>query len=393
MRIIHTSDWHIGRRFEREPLEHDQRAFLGWLAQLVAERSVSLVIVAGDVYDRSMPSEEAVAVLDDGLDALLAAGACVALIPGNHDSARRLGFGARRQAAGGVHVFAEVAGGPAPWRFSTGGEDVAIVAVPFLDPLVVPAPRPGSNGAARPRTHGAVLADALEDGRRALRRSSGVPTLAVAHATVAGGWPSDSERLLAVGGADVVDPSVFAGFDYVALGHLHRPQCVGGDPRVAYSGSPLPYSFSETHPKSVRLVEVSPGETVRAEEIGVPVGRPVVTLQAELERLLHDTDLDRFAGHFVAAVLTDTTTCVQPLERLRQRFPFAVGVRYARHAPARGAQPGRDGGEGPGRSRHPDEVVFDFLAEVCAAPAEPWARGLVREAVRVATAAEAGMTP
>lgn len=388
MRIVHTSDWHIGRRFEREPLERDQRAFLAWLARLVAERSVSLVVVAGDIYDRSMPAEEAVAVLDDGLDALRAAGASVALIPGNHDSARRLGFGARRQAAGGVHVFAEVDRPPVPWTFSAAGEDVALVAVPFLDPLVAPPPRPGRDGAARPRTHGVVLADAMEGGRRALDRFGGIPAIAVAHATVAGGWPSDSERLLAVGGAEVVDPSVFAGFDYVALGHLHRPQNVGGDPRLAYAGSPLPYSFSEAHPKSVRLIEVSAASTAHVEEVAVPVGRPVVTLRAELERLLDDTELDGYADHFVAAVLTDTTVCVQPLDRLRQRFPFAVSVRYAHQAPGRGAQPAPDA-RPPGATRRPEEVVFDFLAEVCGAPAEPWARGLVCQAVEAAAGASA----
>ena len=114
MKIIHTSDWHIGRRFERESLEDDQRSFLTWLADLVADERVDLVVVAGDVYDRSQPSEDAVAILDGGLDALCTAGAQVAMISGNHDSARRLGFGAGRQALGGVHVFADDRHPPVP---------------------------------------------------------------------------------------------------------------------------------------------------------------------------------------------------------------------------------------------------------------------------------------
>ena len=104
MRILHTSDWHIGRRFERESLEDDQRAFLAWLAEVVAAERVDLVLVAGDVYDRSQPAEDAVALLDAGLDALRAAGAQVVLVPGNHDSARRLGFGAGRQFSGRLHA-------------------------------------------------------------------------------------------------------------------------------------------------------------------------------------------------------------------------------------------------------------------------------------------------
>ncbi|HEX7443975.1 MAG TPA: exonuclease subunit SbcD, partial [Acidimicrobiales bacterium] len=122
MRIIHTSDWHIGRRFERESLEDDQQAFLMWLAELVADLRVDLVVVAGDVYDRSQPAEDAVALLDRGLDAVCTAGAQVAMISGNHDSARRLGFGAGRQALGGVHVFADDRRAPEP-RVLAAGDD------------------------------------------------------------------------------------------------------------------------------------------------------------------------------------------------------------------------------------------------------------------------------
>ena len=168
MRILHTSDWHIGRRFERESLEEDQRAFLAWLAEVVAEERVDLVLVAGDVYDRSQPAEDAVALLDDGLDGLRAAGARIVLVPGNHDSARRLGFGAARQALGGVHVFADDQHPPTPWVVTCGTERVAILAVPFLDPYGVPAPRPADDGSARSRTHEHVLADALESGRALL---------------------------------------------------------------------------------------------------------------------------------------------------------------------------------------------------------------------------------
>ena len=187
------------------------------------------MVVAGDVYDRSQPAEEAVAILDGGLDALCTAGAQVAMISGNHDSARRLGFGAGRQALGGVHVFADDRRPPVPRVVTAGGEQVALVAVPFLDPHVAPAPRPGDDGSARPATHQNVLADALDAGRAALAGLDPMPAIAVAHAYVSGAGLSDSERTLAIGGADQVDPAVLAGFDYVALGHLHRPQRIGGD--------------------------------------------------------------------------------------------------------------------------------------------------------------------
>ncbi len=379
MRVIHTSDWHIGRRFERESLEDDQRAFLGWLADQVAGHAVDLVLVAGDVYDRSLPAEDAVALLDDGLDGLRAAGARVVLIPGNHDSARRLGFGAGRQALGGVHVFADDRHPPEPWIVEAGGDRVAVLAVPFLDPYAAPPPLPGPDGTPRARTHEHVLADAVAAGRAALGRADPVPTICVAHAYVTGGETSESERALAVGGTDRVDPSVLAGFDYVALGHLHRPQRIGGD-AMAYSGSPLPYSFSETHPKSVRLLEFGADGLVGATTLPVPVGRPVVTLTGTLEELLDDPGLDRYLDHWVAARLTDTTVRTQPMERLRARFPHAVHLRYA--------PPDDDPGSlsaGPSRSqvdeRTPEDVVVGFLTELRGREPTGSERDLVRAAL------------
>ena len=391
MRILHTSDWHVGRRFERESLEADQRAFLGWLAEEVDQRGVDLVIVAGDVYDRSLPAEDAVAILDDGLDALRAAGAVVAMIPGNHDSARRLGFGARRQALGGVHLFADDQHPPVPWVLEAAGDAVAIVAVPFLDPLTVPPPAPAADGAPRARTHGNVLADAVRAGREAIeamgREVASLPAIAVAHANVAGATQSDSEKMLAIGGADAVSAEVFAGFDYAALGHLHRPQDVSGSDRIAYAGSPLPYSFSEDHPKSVRLIDVSGGEVRSVSRVQVPVGRPVVTLEGTLDQLLSDPRLDAFCEHWVAASLFDTATQLQPLERLRRRFPRAVSLRYAPSA-AGGVLAGA--GLSPGGielgARAAEDVVLEFLAEVTGRPPEPWARELVLDALGSARA-------
>ena len=391
MKIVHTSDWHVGRRFEREPLDDDQRAFFAWLAAQVGEHAVDLVVVAGDVYDRSLPSEDAVCLLDEGLEALRAAGAVVAMIPGNHDSARRLGFGARRQALGGVHVFADDQSPPAPWLFEAGGEAVALVAVPYLDPLVAPPPAPSPDGAPPPRTHESVLADFLGAGRDALSAYRGVPSVAVAHACVLGGVPSDSEKALAVGGVDAVAAGVFAGFDYVALGHLHRPQRVGGTDTVAYAGSPLPYSFSEDHEKSVRLVEVRDGSVASVRALPVPVGRPVVTLEASFDALLDDPRYDGYAGHWVAARLTDRIPQVEPLERLRARFPHAVSVRYAAHGPGQvpgsGAAGAAGDADGAGWRRPVEEVVLEFLEEVRGFPPEPWARELVREGAELARSA------
>jgi exonuclease SbcD len=386
MRIIHTSDWHIGRRFERESLEVDQRAFLAWLGEVVAEERVDLVLVAGDIYDRSQPAEDAVALLDEGLEHLRAAGAHVALIPGNHDSAPRLGFGAGRQALGGVHVFADDQCPPRPWVFVSGDERVEVLAVPFLDPYGVPAPRDADDGSPRTRTHEHVLADALESGRTLLHTDDPGPTICMAHAYVSGAEESDSERALSVGGTDRVDPSLFAGFDYVALGHLHRPQRIAGDDSIAYSGSPLPYSFSEAHPKSVRLLEFDGGGLTAVHTLPIPVGRPVVTLSGTLDRLLTDRSLDRWCDHWVAARLTDETVRTQPMERLRDRFPHAVSLRYV---------PTGEGSavaHGPGgttlEERPKEDVIVEFLTELRGREPAESERVLVRDALAVALGSE-----
>jgi exonuclease SbcD len=379
LRILHTSDWHIGRRFERESLEDDQRAFLAWLAAAVADEQVDLVLVAGDVYDRSQPAEDAVTLLDEGLDGLRAAGARVVVIPGNHDSARRLGFGAGRQALGGVHVFADDQHPPVPWTVAVGDERVRILAVPFLDPYGVPAPRDGADGTARTRTHEHVLADALESGRALLDPDDPSPTICIAHAYVSGAEESDSERALAVGGTDRVDPSLFAGFDYVALGHLHRPQRIGGDDSIAYSGSPLPYSFSEDHAKSVRLLELGSGGLTAVRTLPVPVGRPVVTLTGTLDELVTDATLDRWHDYWVAARLTDDTVRTQPMERLRERFPHAVSLRYQPTGEGSATAHGVDGATL--EERPAEEVVVEFLTELRGREPVPSERALVRDAL------------
>ena len=379
MRIIHTSDWHIGRRFERESLADDQRDFLNWLAGLVAEEQIDLVVVAGDIYDRSLPAEDAVDLLDRGLDAMRTAGAQVAMISGNHDSARRLGFGAGRQSLGGVHVFADDRNPPVPRVLTAGDEQIALVGVPFLDPHLAPTPRPADDGTPRASTHQNVLADALEAGRQALTTMDPMPSIAIVHAFVSGADLSDSERTLAIGGADQVDPAVLSGFDYVALGHLHRPQRIGGADTVAYSGSPLPYSFSEEHPKSVRLIEVTGGRITDCTIVPVPVGRKVVTLTGTLQGLLTEPTHERYTDRWVAARLTDDTVQTQPMDRLRKRFPHAVSLRYDN--PATGAIVDFGSVGPPVEERTDEDVILQFLEEVRSRPPSGSERALVLDAL------------
>jgi exonuclease SbcD len=222
--------------------------------------------------------------------------------------------------------------------------------------------------------------DAIAAGRAQLEGLGSVPTIAVAHAFVTGSTVSDSERLLAVGGADAVNPEIFDGFTYVALGHLHRPQLIGGRVDVAYSGSPLPYSFSEDHPKSIRLLEMSSGGLESLEELPIPVGRPVCTLTGTLTDLLNNAAHHQYRNHWVAVKLTDDIAQAQPMDRLRACFPHIVSVRYdtqLRGGPIRG--PG-DSGD-PVEELPPEDLVVDFLEELRERPVSEGERSLVLQAV------------
>lgn len=379
MRVLHTSDWHIGRKFERESLEADQQQFLQWLAITVQEQRIDLVVIAGDIYDRSMPSEDAVELLDEGLELLRAAKVTVALISGNHDSATRIGFGARRQAAGGVHVFSKTQSSPEPWLFTKDDEKLIVLGIPFLDPYAVPAPRPNEKGEIRARTHENVLADAIADGREAIAELGALPTLVMAHTFVRGSTSSESEKQLSIGGSDAVPSNLFDGFDYVALGHLHRPQKIDGKDCIAYSGSPLPYSYSEDHEKSVRIVTFENGTLTSVEIVSIPVGRPVITLTDTLENLLSSSEYDRYEDHWIAVRLTDAVPQVQPMDRLRIRFPFVTTIR---HGNIRANNVANFSAEAEQlQTRTPEDVVNEFLTELLSEPPSDLQRELVHEAV------------
>ena len=250
MRILHTSDWHIGRTFHGADLLDDQRASLRHLADVVAAESVDVVVVAGDVFDRSVPSADAVRVYDDGLAAIASAGAAIVVTSGNHDSPTRLGVGSGFAAAGGLHLRTSVASINDPIVFSDEHGDVAIYGIPYLEPEVTRT----ELGVEDARGHSDVLTASMERIRADLAARD-ARSVVVAHAFVVGGLATGSERSISVGGVETVAAEVFSGVDYVALGHLHSPQEL--TPTVRYSGSPIPYSFGEnTHHKAVWLVDL-----------------------------------------------------------------------------------------------------------------------------------------
>lgn len=319
MRLLHTGDWHLGRIFHARSLIDDQAHVLDQFVALVRELRPDAVLVAGDVYDRAVPPADAVNLLDDTLSRIvLGEGVPVVLIAGNHDSPDRLGFGARLLAPRGLTIAGRIAARVEPLHFVDEWGKLAVYPLPYAEPAVV-----RDALGAEFRDHDAALG-ALLDGIRE-RHPAGVRAVVVAHAFVAGGTESESERPLSVGGSGAVAASRFAGFDYVALGHLHRPQQIGSA-AINYAGSPLKYSLSEIdHDKSVSLVELrAPGE-IRVERIALQPRRDLRRVSGDLHALVEAGREDPGRHDYVFASLTDKGALLEPMARLREVYPNALG--------------------------------------------------------------------
>ncbi|MCG5214179.1 exonuclease SbcCD subunit D [Streptosporangium sp. KLBMP 9127] len=373
MRVLHTSDWHLGRSFHRESLLAAQAAFVDHLVETVTEQRVDVVAVSGDVYDRALPPVDAVALCNEALTRLVDAGARVMLISGNHDSARRLGFGAGLIDAGGVHLRTDPASVAAPVIVG----DVAFYGIPYLEPELVRGPWELAE-----RSHTAAVAHAMSLIRADLPRRGG-RSVVLAHAFVTGGQASDSERDISVGGVAHVPLSVFDGVDYVALGHLHGRQRMSES--VRYSGSPLAYSFSEAgHLKGSWLVGLGPSGLDGAEFVPAPVPRPVARIRGPIEGLLAAPEHARHEDHWLQVVLTDPVRPKGAMDRLRQRFPHTLSLGFE---PEGGA---REPVARPRLAGRPEiDVALDFVREVRGEAADDAERRLFEQAVEACRLKEA----
>ena len=370
MRILHTSDWHLGRSFHREGMLDHQAAYVDHLLEVVDRERVDLVVVAGDVYDRALPPVDAVQLADDTFARLAASRAAVVVTSGNHDSARRLGFGSRLIDAAGVHIRTDAATVGPPVLLRDDHGPVAVYGLPYLEPDAVREPW-GLAG----RSHEAALTEAMARVRRDLAvRPAATRSVVLAHAFVMGAQPSDSERDISVGGVSLVPTTVFDGVDYAALGHLHGRHTLTD--RVRYSGSPLAYSFSEAdHRKGSWLVDLDAGGLAAAEFVEAPVPRPLARLTGTLDDLLADPALGRHEDSWVQATLTDATRPLGAMERLRSRFPHALVLGFA---PPEGTGPATPRARTHGRSDH--QITLDFVADLRGTPATDEEARLLQDA-------------
>ncbi len=325
LRLLHTSDWHLGRALFEESLLRDQEWVLDRLLEALRDTRPDALVVAGDVYDRAVPAADAVKLLDDVLFRVAGLGIPVVAIAGNHDSPERLSFGSRLLEASGVHLRGGLDDVATPVAIPGKG---FVYAVPFVDPDVVR----GMTGEETLRGHAAAT-DRILAAVRADAAGRTLPTVLVAHAFAQGARETkESERPISVGNAGSVPAGTLGGFDYVALGHLHEPQEVAAG--IRYSGSLLKYSFAEAaHVKGAFLVEVERG-AARVEQVRLGQRRDLARIQGSIADLLLRPDLARHQGDLVEVMLEDEGYVFDARARLQARFPHVMNVRRRDAAPA-----------------------------------------------------------
>lgn len=379
MRFLHSADWHLGRVYHGVSLLEDQAHVLQQFVRIAADTRPDAILLAGDIYDRSVAPAEAVRLLDLVLSELiLELKIPVVMIAGNHDGPDRLAFGSGLLQRAGLVVRGPVEMDAAPLVLRDAHGEVEIHALPYAEPALVRS----ASGDDTIADHHAALA-----AQTAAVRAAQVPgrrTVVVAHAFVQGGAESESERPLSVGGTGAVGVGVFDGFDYVALGHLHRPQAIGtkrggesaagagrGDAvevcrsadavdvadaanatnatnaaapwrsaRIQYSGSLLKYSFAEAdHAKSVNLVELDAEGNCTVERIPLVPRRDLRILEGELAALVAAAPTDPARDDYVFARLTDHGALLDAMGKLRAAYPNALAIERPTLV-----------GEGPGRA-------------------------------------------
>lgn len=377
MRFLHTSDWHIGRTFHGADLLAEQDTVLAHLADLVTAEAVDVVLVAGDVYDRAVPSAEAVQVANRAVARIRAAGAQVVITSGNHDSAPRLGAFGDFAAAGGLHLRTSVDRLDEPVLFEDEYGKVAVYGIPYLEP----EPSRHALGVPEAKGHNGVLTEAMRriEADR-VRRTPRTRSVVLAHAFVTGGQGTDSERTIAVGGVEQVGGEVFQGTDYVALGHLHGPQTLAE--HLRYSGSPLPYSFSEARQrKSVWLVDLDASGLAEVRRHELPVPRRLAGLTGRIDELLTAEEHEDVVDCYLSVTLTDSVRPLDAMRRLRTRFPYAVHLDWR---PDNGNATAALRYAHAVRGRSDDRIVRSFLEDCRGEPPNGREAELLRTALEVA---------
>lgn len=394
MRILHTSDWHIGRQFHNISLLEDQRVVLDQVIGIIESHDVDVVLVAGDIYDRAIPPAKAVALLDDVLHRICCKlNVPVIMIAGNHDSADRLAFGARQLMGAGLHIVGPLSEAWSPVVLSDQWGEVAFYGVPYVDPITVNAvygTRCASHDEAMAHLSQSIQQHNIESHEIEAHDIEGHKiakpghqhrrTVVLSHCFIDGGDACDSERPLAMGGADKVSPKHFDAFSYTALGHLHGRQFKGNS-NIRYSGSPMQYSFSEErHKKVVTLVDLQENGVVQINDVPLVAPHKMRVIEGKLTDLILQAEADQDSDDYLLVRLTDTSAILDPMGKLRKVYPNVLHLERPAIA-ASGRQYGVDRAllkphdQGPRRGAL--SMFEDFYQQVCGTELSSDQKGVV----------------
>ncbi|PQJ69901.1 exonuclease sbcCD subunit D [Vibrio jasicida] len=316
MKFIHTSDWHLGRQFHNVSLLDDQQAVLDQLIRYIENNPVDAVVVAGDIYDRSVPPTIAIELLNKVVKRICGElNTPMILISGNHDGAERLGFGSEQMKNAGLHIISNFEDMLTPVVIETeSAGQVAFYGMPYNDPEQVrfAYQEPVST---HDQAH-KLLAEKITEQFQSEQRN-----VLVSHCFVDGAIESESERPLSIGGSDRVSHEHFLNFDYVALGHLHQPQ-KKGEEYIRYSGSLMKYSFGEQNQKKgFTLVEIDQNGFVLAEHVDLAAPHEMRIVEGELEQVIEQGKTDPKNHDYLLVRLMDKHAILNPMEKLRTVYP------------------------------------------------------------------------
>lgn len=315
MKLIHLSDLHIGKRLNEMSYSDDQKHILAEILKITNAEKPDAVLIAGDVYDKSIPSGEAVEIFDDFLFSLSQLCPQVFIISGNHDSPERISFGSRLMDKSGVHLSPVYNGTMTKHTISDEHGEINIYMLPFIRPADVRRHFPDKEISS--------FTDAVRTAVNSADIDESTRNIIITHQFVAGASRCDSEDRV-VGGTDCVDSSVFEKFDYTALGHIHGPQNVGSE-KIRYCGTPLKYSFSEeSHTKSVTVAELGTKGSLSIRTIPLKPLRDMRTIKGEFSAISNNTPSD----DYIRIILTDKTEIADALNKLRYIYPNIMEFHY-----------------------------------------------------------------
>ena len=321
MRIIHTSDWHLGRIFHGIHLTDDQAYILDQFVELVKDVKPDAILVAGDIFDRSVPPTEAVNLLDEVVSRILLDHKVpMMMIAGNHDSPDRLGFGCRLLQDRGLIIAGRLAIDSKPLILEDQYGTVNIHGLPYAEPALTREKLEDPDI----HTHDESMVKLVQHFKKGM--DMGKRNVLVAHAFVAGGNESESERPLSVGGTGMVNPVCFEGFDYVALGHLHRPQSIGTG-NIRYSGSLMKYSFSEAnHKKQISVFEIGEKGSLRIEDIELKPNRDLRCIEGTMQDILKGPQNGENREDYIMVTLSDEGAILDAMGKIRRVYPNALHI-------------------------------------------------------------------